>query len=71
MLGYTWKTRGIVFLVNLIVVGVSFVVGYFLDGIYETKPKLTFVFVILSFPVTQIITRKVLKKLLKKQGFVE
>jgi hypothetical protein len=37
MLGYTWKTRGIIFLTNLAVIALFVGLGYALDRIFDKR----------------------------------
>jgi F0F1-type ATP synthase assembly protein I len=62
MLGYPWKLRLIIFLLNLICIGIFGFMGYLLDLQFNTRPKLLFVAVIFSFPFTQIVVTKYIKK---------
>ncbi len=62
MLGYTWKTRGKIFLVNLIVIAIFGTIGYGLDYIFHKKALFIFVLIILSFPLPTIMIRRIVKK---------
>ena len=58
-------TVSIVF-ITLATIGVFGGIGYLLDLYFETHPVLLFVFIILSFPFTQLLLYKRAKGLMKK-----
>lgn len=62
MLGFTWKLRFSIFTLNLLSISIFGAIGYILDRQFNTSPKLLFVAVIFSFPITQIVVTKFIKK---------
>lgn len=53
-------------LVTLINTLIFFLVGYLLDSIFNSSPILTIVFLIISYPVLQLILYKYVRKIIRK-----
>ncbi len=62
MLGYTWQTRGKIFLVNAIVIGIFGMIGYGLDYVFHKKAFFIFILILISFPLPTIIIRRMVKR---------
>ncbi len=62
MLGFTWKLRFSILLLNILNISIFGIIGYFLDIQFNTSPKLLIIAVIFSFPFTQIIVTKYIRK---------
>lgn len=57
--GYTWKSRGIVFFLNILCVLVFGAIGFYFANFFGKNTKLfTIIGVALSFPVSQFIIYK-------------
>lgn len=55
-----WRIRIITTLTNFGVIGIFVGVGYLFDLYFGTKPKLLLLGLIISFPISQILTFKLL-----------
>ena len=62
MLGYTWKTRGIIFATNILVIAVFVGIGHLLDRAFDKKAFFIFLALLISFPLPTILVRKMIKK---------
>jgi F0F1-type ATP synthase assembly protein I len=62
MLGFTWKLRFSILLLNILNISIFGIIGYVLDIQFNTSPKLLFIAVIFSFPFTQIIVTRYIRK---------
>lgn len=62
MVGFTWKLRFSILLLNILNISIFGIIGYVLDRQFGTSPKLLFLAIILSFPITQILVTKFIKK---------
>lgn len=51
---------------NLAVIGVFVLLGFGLDALFNTKPWLLIVCVVVSFPITQFVVIKKVRKDIKK-----
>ncbi len=71
--GYTWGMRFKVFGLTLLIIGIFMGAGYLADQVFHTQPKLMVAGLLISFPFNQIITAKILKKILesKKQKILD
>lgn len=57
-----WKVRIILIVVNLLIAGAFAYFGWFLDQKYQTGYALMFTFLIVSFPIAQVIIHRLIKK---------
>jgi ABC-type glycerol-3-phosphate transport system permease component len=63
--GYTWRSRAIVFVVNILTVVIFGIIGFYLAVYFNKNTKLfTIISIGLSFPVSQFI---IYKKLTSKK----
>lgn len=62
MIGFTWKLRFSILLLNILNISIFGIIGYVLDRQFGTSPKLLFLAIIFSFPITQILVTKFIKK---------
>lgn len=60
--GYGFKERLIVFALTLVIAGAGFLLGLWLDSIFETRPIMAFAGVIITYPIAQIVLAKVLTR---------
>ncbi len=68
MLCYTWSVRFQIFFVNIAVISLFLAGGFMLDRTMDTKPAFIFVSVLLSFPVTVLVSVKWVKWVLAKNA---
>lgn len=60
LFGYSWKSRLIVLVVNAVGLGVFLSTGYWLDRLFATSPAMLILSLLLSFPVVQLVTARIL-----------
>jgi ABC-type multidrug transport system permease subunit len=62
MLGYTWRTRGVIFATNLLVISIFVGIGYILDRAFDKKAFFIFIMLLFSFPIPTMIIRHLIKR---------
>lgn len=67
MPGYTWTLRLQVLLINFAIISLFMAVGFALDRLFDTKPAFILVSFFISFPVTQWVSIKLIKRALAEQ----
>lgn len=60
LFGYSWKSRLVVLAVNVVGLAIFLSAGYLLDQYLATAPAMLILGLLLSFPVVQFVTARVL-----------
>jgi hypothetical protein len=60
--GYGFKERLIVFALTVIIAGAGFLLGLWLDNIFNSRPILAFAGVLISYPIAQLALAKLLTR---------
>lgn len=68
MFGYSWKIRGIVFLGNILIIGIAISLGFLVSSYFQISRILSVVVALLvSFPINQFVVGKYAVKFAERE----